>query len=247
MVPILRSRVSCLGVRTFQSHLKNDALQFRFPLTCHQRREFSLPSRADTQPLKLEASGGSSTGVATWHLKTGCGLFSGNAADAIRDKSKRLHSLSPMIPADSVLRSALAAAPVSQDESNRSAVTVLLAEQTLSIAATGGAVAWVVRAGSIVCCTSKPCGGPPSPLQSLVQTVVPGDVVLLAADGSKWEETEVKVAATSGDVAQDSSLMRFRCSDMEGSDFDQSSNGDAPHPSWAQTIFNEFGTHETKK
>lgn len=208
-----------------------------------------MPSRADTQPfalVPLHATGAAKAdGAAHWVGRSGAGLFAGSAAEALRDRARRLHSLSPLVPAEGVLRSALrrqpAAPAVQVGLGTQLAALVLLAEQTVSVATVGGAAAWVLRGDGIVAATQRRGG-------SLAVAVRPGDAVVLALDGAAVREEDLVRAASAGPagVQDGQPSLSVRCVLAEASEFCPPLGDSAPHPSWAQTIFNEYGTHRNK-
>lgn len=206
-----------------------------------------MPSRADTLPFALVPyHAGKEAGVAEyalWTSRTAAGLFTGKKADPVRDRARRAQRLSPLVPADGVLRSAVRSA--SSEELSSGAVAVL-AEQTLSVAALGSAAVWVIRGGSLIPKATITEGTLARPASATV-ALRPEDTVVLVADGVGWEEARVLAAAASGGASEDQPLsLCLRCVAMAADEFWSPLTLDAPHPSWAETIFNEYGTHKEK-
>lgn len=225
-----------------------------------QARGFSMPSRADTRPLALTALAAlpcapaetDEDGLECWVARTSAGVFTGPAAAALSRQAKRAHTLSPLVPAEAVLRIAVqrgggsGAAPA--------AAIAALAEQTLSLAVLGGAAAWVLRGGAVIAGTSPSEAGAASPGSAcavggghrgdaLAVVLRPGDIVALVPVAGECREEELLAVASAGHVTLSQLVVWLRCVDAEASEVWAPLRDDAPHPSWSRTIFNEYGTH----
>ncbi|CAE8599829.1 unnamed protein product, partial [Polarella glacialis] len=151
------------------------------------------------------------------------------------------HALSPLMPAESILRNALAGSA----DKPTAVVLTMLAEQTLSATALGSAAAWVVRSGTLLASTA----GAKDKFRSLAVALRPEDLVALAPDAHDWTEAELIAAASLEEVSSESNVRRaslLRCAPMEAKETWAPIQVDAQQASWAKTIFNEYGTHEEK-
>merc|ERR1719419_1283886 len=80
-------------------------------------RRLSMPSRAATRPFALAplraqgvdagAASSSTSDCASWAARSSAGLFTGPHAAALCDQAQRVHVLSPLLPAEAMLRTAL--------------------------------------------------------------------------------------------------------------------------------------------
>lgn len=231
-----------------------------------RRRWFSMPSRADTRPFALAplrppsvavpAASAAATEHALWSARTSVGLFTGQECELLRNRARRTHRLSPLVPAEAVLRTALQTRrgrgerEVAEEEGFGAAV-VILAEQTLSVATVGRAAAWLLREGRLLAASSAPGERAPERPTSTSIALRPRDVVVLASDGMAWREEELRLqaaASAAGEAASEARLsVWLQCIEMEASEVWSPLSGEAPHPSWAATIFNEYGTHDAKE
>lgn len=227
-----------------------------------QARGLSMPSRALTRPFALESALLPCSTANLEVLVSRCclGAFGGQGAAARRDKAARRHALSPLLPADALLRAVQpTAAPglLQKGGDVPSASLALLAEQTLSVAVSGQASAWVLRGSEVrlsVGAARKSQESTSSPPASASLILRPGDLICLASHGTAMCETDI-IAAASGEspTALVPSAFWLRCVEMDSSEVwspiqpATGENGAAlPHPSWVRVIFNEFGTHEKK-
>ncbi|CAK9045470.1 unnamed protein product [Durusdinium trenchii] len=188
-------------------------------------RNMSMPSRADTQPMILRLlKPYQDDEVASFNTDTAAGLC---CSKSLLERARRRQVLSPLVPAEAVLR----AFP----EATRAALLVL-AEHTLSSAACGVAAAWAIRDKQLLASTSHAQGE----LRCFSLCLRPGDLVAMAADGQQRSDAMLLDVVDQ----QDSQTMLLRCELMESKEAWCPLRPDAPHPSWAKTIFNEYGTHE---
>jgi len=218
-------------------------------------RGLSMPSRALTRPFALApvsdprgSSSATDASNAFWISRTSAGVFQGARAGDLRKQAQRAHTLSPLVPAEALLRTALqrTGAP-SQGGSAAAAAVAALAEQTLSAAAQGGAAVWVVRGGEVLAGTASTDEQPAARkagADALSVALRLGDVVALAAAGADWKREALLAAAGSGGLTTPEAVW-LRCVDAETSEAWAPLSDAAPHPSWSQTIFNEYGTHDS--
>ncbi|CAJ1435972.1 unnamed protein product [Effrenium voratum] len=140
----------------------------------------------------------------------------------LSEKWRRRQTLSPLVPAEAVLRGLDA----------RDAALVVLAEHTLSSAAVGECSVWALRAGQLLasCGAGKAQHSVGSHLRSFTLCLRPGDLVALAPKSTASLEEAALV---------------LRCELMRPQDAwsPLQTEAEGPHPSWAKTIFNEYGTH----
>eukprot|EP00931_Biecheleriopsis_adriatica_P011314 TRINITY_DN112393_c0_g1_i1.p1 TRINITY_DN112393_c0_g1~~TRINITY_DN112393_c0_g1_i1.p1 ORF type:complete len:223 (+),score=45.35 TRINITY_DN112393_c0_g1_i1:76-669(+) len=195
----------------------------------------SMPSRADTRPLVLQVV--KPVKEAPFFANdTAAGVFAGPQSQQSAGKARRRHALSPLIPADAVLRA------VSPDAANckGSMCLAVLAEQTLSAASLGDAAAWVVRDGSLLLATEP---GAKDGIGTLALALKPGDVVALALDAREWPDHALVDAAV---PEADAAALILRCELMQSSQAWSPLSSDSPNAKWVKTIFNEYGSHEEK-
>mmetsp|Transcript_42331 Transcript_42331/g.78862 ORF Transcript_42331/g.78862 Transcript_42331/m.78862 type:complete len:205 (-) Transcript_42331:126-740(-) len=188
-------------------------------------RALSMPSRADTQPMvfrliaPLQAESSSS-----FVGQFSAGLVEGREACGLVRRLKRRQLLSPLVPAEAVLR----AVPQAKDTA-----LVVLAEHTLTCAAAGSGCSWVVRDGAVVASTNAE----DVPVSSFNFRLRPGDVVALTT-----RQHGVAPLAEAADVG----ALVLRCELMASHEAWSQLGQETPHPSWKTTIFNEYGTHDKK-
>lgn len=224
-------------------------------------RSLSMPSRADTQPFGLAplahpAQKVCSSLALTWTGRTGAGVFSGADCQLLSDRARRCHALSPLLSAEAVLREALRRASSSASHSTSTAATrpaaavATLAEQTLSAAATGGAAVWVLRGDAVLATTEAESSASAQDVRRMMAFATalrPGDVIALAAEAGEWSVQELlAVSAYLPLLHGDKVSAWLRCIQAEGLEAKPSTPEEAPHRSWAQTIFNEYGSHKAK-
>jgi len=120
----------------------------------------------------------------------------------------------------------------------------ILAEQTVSLAVSGKAAAAVVRSGEVVAVARVADAEGAAPARptfdSTSVALKLGDVVALSADANSIDDS------ASAWLDPTRPLLRLQCVDMHKSEIWSDLKSDNPHPSWAQTIFNEYGTHKEK-
>eukprot|EP00438_Fugacium_kawagutii_P002325 Skav226084 [mRNA] locus=scaffold211:1035822:1044527:- [translate_table: standard] len=137
---------------------------------------------------------------------------------------RRRQSLSPLVPAEAVLR----AFP----EATRAALLVL-AEHTLTTAACGSAAVWAVRDQRLLLTTSQVN----DELRSFSLCLRPGDLIVLAAEGHQESDANLLKMAMDPQPAMPARVMRPVL--QHGSDAWSPLKEDRPHPSWVKTVFNE--------
>eukprot|EP00435_Cladocopium_sp_Y103_P057706 s177_g20.t1 len=134
---------------------------------------------------------------------------------------RRRQALSPLVPAEAVLR----AFP----EATKAALLVL-AEHTLTSAACGSAVVWAIRDQRMLLSTSRAH----EELRSFSLCLRPGDVVAMADGHHQSDADPLKLA-----MECSPSAMVLRCELLASENAWSPLKEDRPHPSWAKTIFNE--------
>ncbi|CAE7713058.1 unnamed protein product, partial [Symbiodinium sp. CCMP2456] len=150
---------------------------------------------------------------------------------ALLAKMRRRQLLSPLVPAEAVLRSFPRASH---------AALAVQAEHTLTAAVRGAARIWVVRDGVVVARTLA--FEDPDTIRSFNLRVRPGDTLGLDAAGARSEDSHL-VEALEDD---DASAMVLRIELMAAEEVFEPLQPDSPHPSWRHAIFNEYGTHDKK-
>ncbi|CAL1153830.1 unnamed protein product [Cladocopium goreaui] len=127
----------------------------------------SMPSRADTQPMILRelVRPKEQSELAFFCTDTAAGLC---CDQRLLQRVRRRQALSPLVPAEAVLR----AFP----DATKAALLVL-AEHTLTSAACGSAVVWAIRDQQILLSTSRKAH---EELRSFSLCLRPGDVVAMA-------------------------------------------------------------------
>lgn len=218
-------------------------------------RCFSMPSRADTSPFALEPLSTDSLGAAgepggaaatslCWIGRSAAGAFDGPSAEALRKKMKRAHALSPLLSAEALLRSAafsaVAKSPPGAGDSlgSATAAAAALAEQTLSLATLGtGAGAWVLREGTVLAMV----GGSEQP-SAVSVTLKPGDVIALFTAAPNLQDEDHAAGGTQQHMVSGAALC-LKCTPMAASEVWSPLGDKAPHRSWVQTVFNEYGDH----
>jgi len=213
-----------------------------------------MPSRADTRVFALvpfcEGKGYvRPTEFAAWTARTSAGLFVGPSAGRVCDRTQRAHRLSPLIPAAAALRTVAQGRGGSEVEA---AAMVVVAEQTLSMATAGGAAAWVLRDGELALSVTSGREQSLGKTSSSSAALRLEDVVVLTADSASWQKESLLAAAAVAERGADLDAEKMelslwlRCVEMPASEVWSPLRSDAPHPSWARTIFNEYGTHKEK-
>ncbi|CAE7382474.1 unnamed protein product [Symbiodinium natans] len=194
-------------------------------------RAMSMPSRADTQPMRFHRlAPGKATSSFTADFAAG--LTEGGEA-ALVAKLRRRQLLSPLVPAEAVLRE------FPQAQALPSALAVL-AEHTLTAAVRGAMGIWVVRDGSVVARTPA---AEDASVRSFNLRVRPGDLLGLCTT-LRGVRPDAELAAAVKESNSDAMVLRVEL--MRAEDAYEPLRSDAPHPSWRHAIFNEYGTHDKK-
>merc|ERR1712062_366308 len=126
------------------------------------------------------------------------GVSTGPGAERLCKQVQRVHALSPMVSAESAFRTAWhrVGGMLSQDTA---AAVAIIAEQTVSVVARGGASAWVLRNKSILAFTevAEHCTVDGAPV-AFSRALRPCDVVVVAANGAEISEDVLAAVIDSG-------------------------------------------------
>mmetsp|Transcript_46389 Transcript_46389/g.110494 ORF Transcript_46389/g.110494 Transcript_46389/m.110494 type:complete len:243 (+) Transcript_46389:102-830(+) len=216
-------------------------------------RWMSMPSRVKTWPFILRSETAASSATlsegsgARWHAKTSAGIAEGPAAARLGSIAKRAQALSPMLPAQTVLHSAIAKLQGGTEAEAVQCAMVCLAEQTLSTACIGNAGAWILRGGKLLASVEvEPSQS--RKVQSMATPLRVDDVVLLAVNIKEPEAVREVLQSSSDEEALQATggtWLRFVCSRAEAAETVRPIGSDAPNQTWVRTVFNEYGDHSS--
>lgn len=202
-------------------------------------RCFSMPSRADTRPFAFSPVGaaGLAAPVSHWSGRFAAGLFVGPRSSKLRDAVKRKHALSPLVPTETALATAIerlnrtSPAPAAGE----TAAIATISEHTLSAVALGTAAVCVVRGTDLVAFSA---GG------SIHAVVQPGDTVGVVLGA--WSQEELVAAAAEASQGEGSRpSLWLSCGNADASEVWSLDTLETlpPHGTWVKTVFNEYGDH----
>eukprot|EP00929_Paragymnodinium_shiwhaense_P063856 TRINITY_DN31954_c0_g1_i2.p1 TRINITY_DN31954_c0_g1~~TRINITY_DN31954_c0_g1_i2.p1 ORF type:complete len:152 (+),score=17.72 TRINITY_DN31954_c0_g1_i2:428-883(+) len=118
---------------------------------------------------------------------------------------------------------------------------ICLAEQTLSVSLMGSAAACVLRKGQLLKRLDAASGE--TLLVSFTSALQPDDYIALLLDASSTSDDEiVRIATGTPSGAPSERMLMLQCVPVMATS--EPLGNVAPHPSWARTVFNEYGTHK---